>query len=533
MNKLLILPLLAAALGGAALPETRLTVTLPVDLAADARGRLLVFAEPATAANAGADEVDTDAANRNGVAVAARDVAGFGADRSVTIDLSQLAYPQNFAAAARGDYRVQIVFDRDGDYAYSGRGPGDLVSEVVTVRMPLDSKPAIALTRTVPPAPDQFDTAGLSPAGAAMVAASRPHLHEERIASTALTRFRGTPQAVSAWVLTPPGYDPTSRRTYPTVYTANGFGSTHRDDGQILAKIWQLMETGAIPPMIWVSPNYATGTGTTEFADSLNNGPWGRALTADVIPALEARYRMDARPSGRFLTGHSSGGWFALWTMVTHPAMFGGSWATAPDPVDFGAFLGADIYAPGANMYRDVAGAPRAMERDHDKVLTLTEREARMEAVLGPEGGQLRSFEWVFSPRGTDGKPLSLFDRETGAVDPAVAAYWRGNYDIGQRIRGAWPKLKADLDGKVHVRVGTADSFYLDGPVHRLESAFREVGGRAEFQFVPDATHSQRDLYTQSGDRSAFWKEMTVAMYRIARPESGGRDHRAVRKVRL
>lgn len=533
MNKLPLLPLIAAALVGAAMPETRVTVTLPADLAPDAHGRLLVLAELATAANAGADEVDTDASNRNGVAVAARDVAGFGSGRSVTIDLSELAYPRHFAVTALGDYRVQVVLDRNGDYAYSGRGPGDLVSKVVTVRMPLQSTPAIALTRAIPPAPDQFDTAGLSQAGAAMVAASRPHLHEESIASPALTRFRGTPQAVSVWVLTPPGYDPTDRRTYPTVYTANGFGSTHRDDGQILAKIWQLMETGAIPPMIWVSPDYATVTGTTEFANSLNNGPWGQALTADVIPALESRYRMDARPSGRFLTGHSSGGWFALWTMVTHPAMFGGSWATAPDPVDFGAFLGTDIYAPGANLYCDAQGTPRAMERDHDKVLTLTEREARMEAVLGPDGGQLRAFEWVFSPRGADGKPLSLFDRESGAVDPLVARYWREHFDIGERIRSAWPQLKRDLNGKVHVRVGTADSFYLDGPVHRLEAAFREVGGRAEFEFVSGATHSQRELYTHGDDRAAFWKEMTAAMYRIARPARGSRDHRADRKVRL
>lgn len=204
--------------------------------------------------------------------------------------------------------------------------------------------------------------------------------------------------------------------------------------------------------------------------------------------------------------------------MIRYPRMFGGSWATAPDPVDFSAFLGADIYAPGANLYRDSSGAQRPMERDHDRVFTPTEREARLEAVLGPDSGQLRSFEWVFSPRGTDGKPAFLFDRETGDVDPLVAGYWRENYDIAQRIRGEWPLLKRDLDGKIHVRVGTADSYYLDGPVHRLESAFREVGGRAEFQFVPEATHSQRDLYTQKGDRAWFWKEMTAAMYRIARP---------------
>ena len=80
-----------------------------------------------------------------------------------------------------------------------------------------------------------------------------------------------------------------------------------------------------------------------EFADSVNNGPWGLALVTEVIPALEARYRMDARPSGRFLTGHSSGGWFALWAIVRYPALFGGSWPTSPDPVDFRNFLGVDL----------------------------------------------------------------------------------------------------------------------------------------------------------------------------------------------
>ena len=294
------------------MPDTQLTVTLPAKLALEARGRLLVFAEPATEANAGADEVDTDASNRNGVAVAARNVSGFGASRSVTIDLRELAYPQNFAATAIGEYRVQIVLDRNSDYAYSGRGPGDLVSNVVTLRLPLASPPVIALDRAMPPEASQFDTTGLSATGAQQIAASQPHMHEERIASPALTRFRGTPQTVAAWVLTPPGYDPKSRKTYPTVYTTNGFGLTHRDDGQVLSKIWRLMASGAIPSMIWVSPSYATPTGTTEFADSVNNGPWGQALTADIIPTLEAKYRMDAKPSGRFLTGHSSGGWFAL-----------------------------------------------------------------------------------------------------------------------------------------------------------------------------------------------------------------------------
>ena len=340
----------ASLLIGAAEPDMRFAVTLDPGVAEDASGRLLVFAVPATSENVTSDAVDLE---RGGsVSVAARDVPGFDAARSVMIDTQEEAVPAGFAALAPGIYRVQAVLDRNGDYNFAGRGPGDLASRVVTVRSPLSSMPVIPLDHALPPDTDQFDTAGLPPAAAEQIAASRPHLHDERIASPVLTRFHGATQPVTVWVLTPPGYDPTSRTTYPSVYTAGAFGTRHKLASQQLSRMWHLMETGAMPPMIWVALNDASPTGTTEFANSANNGPWGEALVEEVIPALEPRYRMDARPSGRFLTGHSSGGWFALWTMVRYPQLFGGSWATAPDPADFHDFLGVDLYAPGANLYR-------------------------------------------------------------------------------------------------------------------------------------------------------------------------------------
>jgi len=501
---------------GAAAPETRFAITLPPDLAQNASGRLLVFATPATSENLTNDAVDLE---RDGsVSVAARDVPGFGAGRSVTIDTLTVAVPASFATLAPGTYRVQAVLDRNGDYNFAGRGPGDILSKVITVRFPLSSMPVIPLDHAMPPETDQFDTTGLPPVAAEQIASSRPHLHDERIPSKVLTRFHGVGQTVGAWVLTPPGYDPTSRTTYPTVYTAGGFGMRHKLAGQQLSRMWHLMETGAMPPMIWVALDHSSPTGTTEFADSVNNGPWGEALVAEVMPALEAKYRMDARPSGRFLTGHSSGGWFALWVIVRYPQFFGASWATAPDPVDFHKFLGVDLYAAGANMYRAPNGEPRPLERDHEKVRGTIEEAARLESVLGHNGGQLRSFEWVFSPRRADGEPAFLFDRETGAVDPAVAAYWRGHYDIGHRIETDWPRLVRHLSGKVHVVVGTADSYYLDGPVRRLDAAFRRVGGHADFRYVPGATHSMSMLYAKDGDRNALWREMSRAMYAVARP---------------
>lgn len=529
MNKIsrsAFLSLFALALTGASDPETRLTVALAPEVAsADNAGRLLIFAEPATPENSNADAVDFGRPGSKNVSVAARDVTSFGAGGRVTVDMTQMAFPQSFADLAPGDYRLQVVFDPQGDYNYAGRGPGDLVSKVTTLRFPLASPPSISLDRQLPPESAQFDTAGLPPKAAEQIAASRSHLHDEQIISKALTHFRGTAGSVAAWVLTPPGYDPAAPKTYPTVYLAGGFGTTHKLDGQLLSQTWHLMETGVLPPMIWVSLGHGTPRGTTEFVDSANNGPWGEALVKDVIPALEARYRMDAKPSGRFLTGHSSGGWFALSTIVRYPSLFGGAWATSPDPVDFRDFLGVDLYARGANMYRTADGAPRPLERDEGKVRMTIEQAAKVETVLGHDGGQLRSFEWTFSPRAPGGTPAPMFDRRTGAVDPRVASYWRENYDIGHRIETDWPRLKSDLDGKIHIAVGTADSYYLDGSVHRLEEAMRRVGAKADFTFVPDATHSMAEVYAGGGDRNALWKAMTRAMNAIARPDKISRRH--------
>ncbi|MEE4453374.1 hypothetical protein V2S85_17105, partial [Novosphingobium resinovorum] len=255
----------AFCLMGAALPDSRIAVTLPATVESAASGRLLVFAERVTAENASADAVDIGSPEAK-VAVASREVSDFGPDRRAIIDTNDVVFPKGFASLPPGDYHLQAVLDRNGDYNYSGRGEGDLVSKVATVSLPLSSPMKMALDHAIEPSPRQFDTTGYPPAAAAQIASSRGHLHDESIASPCLTRFRGTPQSINAWVLTPPGYDPEANETYPVIYTAGGFGTTHRLDGQQLSRQWHLMETGAIPPMIWVALDFSSATGTTEWS---------------------------------------------------------------------------------------------------------------------------------------------------------------------------------------------------------------------------------------------------------------------------
>jgi pimeloyl-ACP methyl ester carboxylesterase len=226
---------------------------------------------------------------------------------------------------------------------------------------------------------------------------------------------------------------------------------------------------------------------------------------------------MDGDANGRFLNGHSSGGWATLWLQTRYPNVFGGTWSTSPDPSDFHDFTGPDLYADHANVYRKPDGTPWPLVRDKGKVMGTFEQFAQMERVLGPYGGQLASFEWVFSPRGKDGRPEPMFDRDTGDVNPQVVAYWGEHYDIARRLQANWPALKPDLDGKIHLYVGTADTFYLDGAAHKLKAVLDGLGAHAEFRFIPDRTHF--DLYKVGDDRFGLFKDISWAMYAVARPQ--------------
>src|SRR6201996_493468 len=86
-------------------------------------------------------------------------------------------------------------------------------------------------------------------------------------------------------------------------------------------------------------------------ASAIRRSTTPRASAARCAPSMTS-------PSGRLLTGHSSGGWAALWLQVTYPKLFGGTWPTSPDPSDFRDFLGIDLYAPNANVYRKPDGTP-------------------------------------------------------------------------------------------------------------------------------------------------------------------------------
>ena len=489
-------------------PHPFFQVTLDQSFAAPVSGRLLLFVAPATGDTAA---VDMNQMAPTSVYVIAKEVPQLAPGGSVSVDADDLVFPRPLSQAAAGNYRFQAVLDVDHSYNYEGRAAGDLLSATEPLSIPFaaTSLPALTLTQTVTAPPDPL--------------AQKPEvsaaLRAVDFVSPVLTRFWGWDIHMRGWVLLPPGYVSHPGDRYPTVYFTHGFGGTLLDlRGRYAPILYDRMKQGRMPEMIWVLLDESSPTGTHEFADSVNNGPWGEALTTELMPKLEHTYRMDAKPSGRFLQGHSSGGWATLWLQTRYPKIFGGTWSTSPDPSDFHFFSTIDLYAEHANFFRSPDGVPTPIMRVHGEGRATMQQLAGLESVLGPYGGQLGSFEWVFSPRGVDGRPMPLFNRASGAIDPVVAAYWRSHYDIVQRLNTQWKSIGPDVRGKIHLVVGTDDTFYLDGAAHSLQATLDRLGGEPLFTFLPGRSHF--NVYVVGDDRYALFDQIAAEMYKVARPKA-------------
>jgi hypothetical protein len=387
----------------------------------------------------------------------------------VSSDKSILAFPKMLRAADLAGRHAQAVIRFNPFEREVGEGVGNGYSAVVTLPEAGGDKswPELIVDKIVPPR--TFTES-----------ASRKEFTAH---SRLLSNFYGHDVAISAAVLLPASYDTAKSRRYPTIFTIPGFGGTHYQ-----YRAARQPSTGPKEvEFLRVVLNPSCPLGHDVFADSANNGPVGEALVTEFLPAFDQAFRTVADPRARFLTGHSSGGWSSLWLQVTYPETFGGTWSTSPDPVDFRDFQLIDIYRPGENMFLDRAGKERPLARMAGQVLVRYRNFSVMEDVLGP-GGQLCSFEAVFSPRGSDGKPAQLWDRKTGAINPDVAHAWE-RYDIRLVLERNWPTLGPKLAGKLHVFMGDADTFYLEGATKLLKKSLAQLGSDAVVEIHPGRDH--------------------------------------------
>ena len=430
--------------------------------------------------------------------IVSREVQSLAPGAEIVLGVGDPAFPQPLTRAPVADYQFMALLDADHNAAYAPRSEGDIRSRVIKVsglNPSAASAIELRLSERVAARPLQL------PSGAERL----------EFASRALSAFWGRPMALRGVVVLPPEYAKTRQR-YPTVYLTHGFGGTLPELAVFAGIILKDTAEGRLPPMIWVLLDQSCAGGTHEFVNSLSNGPWGDALTRELIPHLERTYRMDAKPSGRLLTGHSSGGWATLWLQVAYPSLFGGVWSTSPDPVDFRDFTNIDL-TRDANVYVRPDGTPTPLVRMQGRDVESFEEFARQEKVLGEYGGQISSFDWVFSPRGPDGRPMPLFDRETGVVHREIANYWLDRYDISRYLARNARALVKPLRRKIHIVVGTADTFYLDKAVRLLQETVTPLGYEPRITYLANRTHF--DLFN-GGLRT----RIAAQMYDIARPRN-------------
>ncbi len=321
------------------------------------------------------------------------------------------------------------------------------------------------------------------------------------IRSELLSEFWGRDMFLGAHVLVPHGFDDSPNERYPLMifhghFPADfgGFRTTppdpdlecvyaarfdvdcyNRVQQQEAYDFYQKWTSDNFPRYLVIEIQHANPFYDDSYAvNSENLGPYGDAITYELVPHIEKLFR-GIGPAGRFLYGGSTGGWEALGAQVHYPTEYNGCFAACPDPIDFRAFMTINLYEDENAFYKKgtFKTIERAGRRNYLGQVDMSIADFNhMELALGTKtrsGNQFDVWEAVFSPVGEDGYPQRIFDKLTGEIDKDVAAYWRENHDLGHIIERDWAKFGNDLEGKIHIYCGDMDNYYLNNAVYIVE----------------------------------------------------------------
>lgn len=386
-------------------------------------------------------------------------------DSPVILDDRSAIFPiGNLRQLRPGTYAIQALLHTNIDLNLAN-APGDLYSPATTVQLDPATGGVIKLELTHS-VPDE------------VLPADEELVKYLKIPSRILSEFHGRPMALRAGVILPRGFHRHPEQRYPVRVHIGGYGSRFTHVGQMMTPesrfhhAWMADDT---PRMILIHLDGAGPLGDPYQIDSANHGPYGAAVTRELIPTIENKYRGIGDGRARVVDGGSTGGWVALALQVFYPDFFNGAWAFCPDSVDFRSFQLINIY-DDENAYVNPHGFERPASREASGDVRYTMRhECQLENVLGRgdswslSGGQWGAWNATYGPRAADGQPVPLWNPTTGAIDRKIATHWR-RYDLRRHLEENWLELGPKLRGKLHIWVGEADDFFLNNAVHRLDS---------------------------------------------------------------
>ncbi len=423
------------------------------------------------------------------------------------IDENALGFPlDNLADVPAGTYYAQALLNRYKDFTLSNskvvslppdrgegqqwnRKPGNFYSTPVQIEIDESGSGefSLLLDQVIPEIEPPEDT---------------EYVKHIRMRSELLSEFWGEDVYLGAHVLLPHGFDEHPEARYPLMifhghFPADfgGFRTTPPDPGlepdyserfdvhgyniiqqQEAYDLYQAWISDDFPRYLVIEIQHPTPYYDDSYAvNSASQGPYGDALTYELIPYIEEQFRGIGEGWARFTYGGSTGGWEAMAVQVFYPDEYNGAFIACPDPIDFRAYLTVNIYEDSNAYWYDsqFQKLPRPGHRDYLGHVHASQYDYnRLEAVLGDKGRsgqQYDIWEATYSPMGEDGYPVRLWDKRTGEIDPDVAQYWKENYDLRHILERDWATLGPRLEGKLHLYTGDMDNYYLNNAVYLAE----------------------------------------------------------------
>lgn len=442
----------------------------------------------------------------NSAQVIGMDFEDYQQGKAFNFDLNEFGYPiENWQDIPEGEYWVQAYIVKHETFSRSdghtikmpmdqwegrqwNRTPGNIYS--IPQKMKWDGKSGLNLTidQVIPPVVEPEDTEFIK------------HI---KFKSEMLSEFWGRDIYLGAHVLIPRDFDKNPNEYYPLmIYHGHfpsdfdGFRTTPPDEDleEDYSARFNIYGYNKIQQQEaydfykkWISPDFqkfivieiqhANPFYDDSYAvNSQNIGPYGDAITYELIPHIEKMFRGIGEGWSRFVYGGSTGGWEALAVQVMYPNEYNGCFAACPDPIDFRAFTTVNIYED-ENAYflngpfrttervgkRNYLGHVSAMLKD------MNHKELALGGPKSRSGDQWDIWQSVYSPVGNDGYPKPIWDRYSGEIDKEVAKHWQENYDLRYIMERDWSKLGKELEGKIHIYCGDMDNYYLNNAVYLTE----------------------------------------------------------------
>jgi hypothetical protein len=139
-------------------------------------------------------------------------------------------------------------------------------------------------------------------------------------------------------------------------------------------------------------------------------------------------------------------------------------------------------------LFYDTQGKERPFFLMNGQFLSTIKNFASFESFMG-NGGQMQSFEAAYGIIDKkSGKPLELFNRQTGVINSRVVKTWKP-YDLGGVLVKNYTKMAPQLDNKIFLYAGADDNFFLNRSVEIFRQKAVKLHAKVTVELIPGANH--------------------------------------------